>query len=184
GIAALGVTGLGLIETSPGERTLPMWSIAKVMTALLVLDDHPLKKDEQGPTLTVTAADVALYQQEKADKQSVVAVTAGEQLTEYQALQALLIPSGNNIGDLLANWDAGSVGAFVDRMNSKARTLHLARTTYADTSGASEQSASTPTDLTRLALVAAANPVLLQIVAQPQAELPVAGVVYNVDYAL
>ncbi|HEY8642645.1 MAG TPA: D-alanyl-D-alanine carboxypeptidase [Candidatus Dormibacteraeota bacterium] len=184
GIAALGVTGLGLIETSPGERALPIWSIAKVMTALVVLDDKPLKKDEQGPTLTVTDADVTLYQQEKADKQSVVAVVAGEKLTEYQALEALLIPSGNNIGDLLANWDAGSVSAFVGRMNAKARSLQLAKTSFADTSGASEQTVSTPTDLTHLALVAEANPVVVQIVIQPQAELPVAGVVYNVDYAL
>jgi serine-type D-Ala-D-Ala carboxypeptidase (penicillin-binding protein 5/6) len=184
GIAALGVTGLGLIETSPGERALPMWSIAKVMTALVVLDDKPLKKDEQGPTITVTDADVELYQQEKADKQSVVEVRAGEKLSEYQALQGLLIPSGNNIADLLANWDSGGVAPFVARMNAKARSLHLAKTSFADTSGASEQTVSTPTDLTHLALVAEANSVVVQIVVQPQAELPVAGVVYNVDYAL
>jgi len=184
GIAALGVTGLGLIETSPGERALPMWSIAKVMTALVVLDDKPLKKDEQGPSITVTDADVKLYQQEKADQESVVAVQAGEKLTEYQALQALLIPSGNNLGDLLANWDAGSVSAFLVKMNARASSLRLARTSFADTSGASEQTVSTPTDLTRLALVAIANPVLVAITAQAQAQLPVAGVVYNVDYAL
>jgi D-alanyl-D-alanine carboxypeptidase (penicillin-binding protein 5/6) len=184
GIAALGVSALGLIETSPGERQLPMWSIAKVMTALVVLDDKPLKKDEQGPTLTVTDADVQAYQKAKADKQSVVEVRAGEKLTEYQALQGLLIPSGNNIGDLLANWDAGGVSSFLGKMNAKAKTLGLTRSSFADTSGASEQTISTPTDLTRLALVAVANPVVVEIVAQPQVQLPVAGVLYNVDYAL
>lgn len=184
GIAALGVTGFGLIETSPGERALPMWSIAKVMTALVVLEDKPLQKDQQGPSITVTDADVQTYRAELADKQSVVEVRSGEQLTEYQALQALLIPSGNNIGDLLAVWDAGGVSAFVGRMNARAKALKLAQTSYADTSGASEQSVSTPTDLTRLALAAVANPVLAEIVAQPEATLPVAGRVFNVDASL
>jgi D-alanyl-D-alanine carboxypeptidase (penicillin-binding protein 5/6) len=184
GIAAVGVTGLGLVETSPGERPLPMWSIAKVMTALVVLDDKPLKKDEPGPGITVTAADVQTYQQQKADKQSVVEVRAGETLTEYQALQGLLIPSGNNIADLLARWDAGSLDAFVAKMNARAKTMGLAKTAFADASGASEKTASTPADLTRLALAAVANPVIVEIVAQPQVELPVAGVLYNVDYSL
>ena len=184
GIAALGATGFGLIETSPGERTLPMWSVAKVMTALVVLDDKPLQKDQQGPTITITDADVQTYRSELADKQSVVEVRAGEQLSEFQALQALLIPSGNNIGDLLAGWDAGGVAPFVDRMNAKAKALKLTKTSYADTSGASEQTVSTPSDLTRLALVAVANPVLVEIVAQPEATLPVAGRVFNVDASL
>ena len=184
GIAAVGVTGLGLVETSPGERPLPMWSIAKVMTALVVLDDKPLKKDEAGPGIMVTDADVQTYQQEKADQQSVVAVRAGETLTEFQALQGLLIPSGNNIADLLARWDAGSLDAFVAKMNARARALGLARTVFADASGASEKTASTPSDLTRLALAAVANPVIVEIVAQPQVELPVAGILYNVDYSL
>ena len=132
----------------------------------------------------MTDADVQTYRAELADKQSVVEVRSGEQLTEYQALQALLIPSGNNIGDLLAVWDAGGVSAFVGRMNAKAKALKLAQTSYADTSGASEQSVSTPTDLTRLALAAVANPVLAEIVAQPEATLPVAGRVFNVDASL
>ncbi|HEX6348892.1 MAG TPA: D-alanyl-D-alanine carboxypeptidase [Candidatus Dormibacteraeota bacterium] len=184
GIGALGVTGLGLIETSPGERTLPMWSIAKVMTALVVLDDKPLQKDQQGPSITVGAADVQVYQRDLADKESVVQVRAGEQLSEFQALQALLIPSGNNIAELLATWDAGSVDAFVAKMNAKAKALKLTKTTFADTSGASEQTVSTPTDLTRLALAAVANSVVVEIVAEPEATLPVAGRVFNVDASL
>jgi len=184
GIAALGVTGFGLIETSPGERALPMWSIAKVMTALVVLDDKPLQKDQQGPAIAVTDADVRVYQRELADKESVVEVRAGEKLTEYQALQGLLIPSGNNIAELLATWDAGGVDAFVAKMNARARSLNLAKTTFADASGASEQTISTPTDLTRLALAAVANPVLVEIVSQPEATLPVAGRVFNVNASL
>ena len=80
--------------------------------------------------------------------------------------------------------DAGGLDAFVTKMNAHARTLGLARTNFADASGASEKTTSTPTDLTRLALAAVANPVVVEIAAQPQVELPVAGVLYNVDYSL
>jgi D-alanyl-D-alanine carboxypeptidase (penicillin-binding protein 5/6) len=52
--------------------------------------------------IPVSADDVATYQSEKSQGQSVLPVAAGEQLSEYQALEALLVPSGNNIADLLA----------------------------------------------------------------------------------
>lgn len=184
GIAAVGASDLGLIATSPAERPLPMFSVAKVMTALVVLDDHPLRRDERGPDITVTDADVQAYQRRRAAQESVVAVAAGEKLSEYQALQALLIPSGNNIADILAVWDAGSIDAFVQKLNAKAQALGMKQTTYADPSGVSDQTRSTPSDLTRQALIAISNPVIADIVSQPQAQLPVAGTVYNVDYSL
>jgi D-alanyl-D-alanine carboxypeptidase (penicillin-binding protein 5/6) len=184
GSAALGAAGLGLIDASPGQQPLPMWSMAKVMTALLVLEDHPLKPDQPGPSITITAADVQAYQQEKANQESVVAVEAGEQLSEYQALQAMLIPSGNNVANLLAAWDAGGVPAFVQKMNARAHALGMRQTTYTDPSGLDAGTRATASDLTQLAAAAIADPVLSTIVSQPSAQLPVAGTVYNVDYAL
>ncbi|HEX6547559.1 MAG TPA: D-alanyl-D-alanine carboxypeptidase [Candidatus Dormibacteraeota bacterium] len=184
GSAAVGAAGLGVIDASPGQQPLPMWSIAKVMTALVVLDDHPLQKDQPGPNLTITDGDVQVYQQKKANQESVVAVRAGEQLSEFQALEAILIPSGNNIADLLASWDAGSVPAFIQKMNVRAKALGMRQTTYTDPSGLDAGTRSTPADLTRLAVVAIANPVLAGIVSQASTQLPVAGTVYNVDYAL
>lgn len=184
GIAAIGATEIGLIAASPAERPLPMLSIAKVMTALQVLADHPLKPGEQGPPVTVTASDVQDYQAREGQKESVVAVQAGEQLSEYQLLQGLLIPSGNNFGDILAEWDAGGVPAFVQKLNDRARLLGMKQTTYADPAGVDDRTAATPSDLARQAAVAIGDPVIAEIVAQPQATLPVAGIVYNVDYAL
>jgi D-alanyl-D-alanine carboxypeptidase (penicillin-binding protein 5/6) len=175
---------LGVIDVSPGERPLPIASVAKVMSAVVVLADHPLKPGEEGPAITVTSTDVTEYQQAKAQGQSVVEVSAGEQLTEHQALQALLIPSGNNIAILLANWDAGGLPAFVTKLNAKARALALRNTTFADASGFDENTKSTPSDLTRLAAAAIQDPVLAEIVATPNAKIPVAGTVYNVDFDL
>jgi len=137
GSAALAVAGLGTIGTHGPQTALPLASTAKIMTGLVILDDHPLRLTEQGPMVPVTAADVATYLSEKNQGQSVFPLAAGEKLSEYQALQALLVPSGNNIAELLAAWDAGSSGAFVDRMNAKATTLHLGQTHYVDSTGLS-----------------------------------------------
>jgi serine-type D-Ala-D-Ala carboxypeptidase (penicillin-binding protein 5/6) len=181
GSAALSVAGLGTIATHGPQTALPLASTAKIMTGLLILSDRPLRLTEQGPMVAVTTADVATYLTEKNQGQSVFPVAAGEQLSEYQALQALLIPSGNNIADLLATWDAGSSGAFVDKMNARAAALHLTHTHYVDSSGLSPQSVGSPEDLIALAQSALKDPVFAEIVAQPEATLPVAGRVFNVD---
>jgi D-alanyl-D-alanine carboxypeptidase (penicillin-binding protein 5/6) len=165
GSAALSVAGLGSIGTHGPQTALPLASTAKIMTALVILDDHPLKLTEQGPTVPVTAADVATYLNEKNQGQSVFPLAAGEQLSEYQALQALLVPSGNNIAELLAAWDAGSSGAFVDKMNAKAAALQLGQTHYVDSSGLSPLSVGSPQDLIALARSVLNNPVFAEIVA-------------------
>ena len=159
-------------------------SVTKVMTALMILIDKPLEKDQPGPLITVTEADVQAYQAELADKQSVVEVRAGEQLSERQMLEGMLIPSANNFAEMLARWDSGSIDAFVASMNKEAATLHLAHTTFADTSGASPQTLSTPTDLMALGMAAMKKDVFAQIVAMAQTDLPIAGTVYNVDGVL
>lgn len=184
GSAAVGVPGLGLIARSENEKPLPAASVAKVMTALVVLTDKPLQKDQPGPSITVTDADVQSYLNDLADKQSVVEVQAGEQLTELELLEGLLIPSANNFAEMLARWDAGSVDAFVASMNKRAADLHLAGTTFADTSGASPSTVSTPSDLIALGIEVMKLDVFAQIVGMTQAQLPIVGTVFNVDGVL
>jgi len=184
GSGAVSVQGLGFIASSGGEQPIPAASVTKVMTALVILEDKPLKKDETGPTITLSDVDVAFYDADVANKESVAEVREGEQLTELQALQGMLIPSANNLAETLARWDAGSVQAFVTKMNQKATALHLANTKFVDVSGANPGSVSTPTDLTQLGVAAMKQEVFAQIVAMGQAQLPVAGIVYNVDRVL
>lgn len=176
---------LGLIANSGNEQPIPAASVTKVMTALVILEDKPLKKGESGPTITLTSADVQIYQAAVANKESVVPVQAGEQLTEFQALEGLLLPSGNNLAVSLARWDAGSVDAFVAKMNARASKLNLKNTKFGDPAGVSPSSVSTPSDLVTLGMEAMkTQEVFVQIVALGQAELPVAGTVYNVDAVL
>ena len=182
--AVVGLPGIGLLGTHGGSRPVPIASLAKIMTAYVVLRDHPLPAGGSGPVVTVTAADAVTYASDQQQGQSVVAVTPGEKLTERQALEAMLIPSGNNIASMLARWDAGSEAAFVAKMNAQARSLGMSGTRYADASGADPATVSTASDQFLLTVRALQIPVFRQIVAMPQVTLPVAGVAYNVNAAL
>jgi serine-type D-Ala-D-Ala carboxypeptidase (penicillin-binding protein 5/6) len=184
GSAALSMEGVGSLGSVGGDKPVPIASITKVMTAYVVLKDHPLAAGAAGPAIPVDAATLAAYQDGLATQQSVVKVVAGESLTEQEALEGLLIPSGNDLATLLADWDDGSSTAFVTKMNSAAQSLGLSSTHFTDVSGLDPGSMSTATDLIRLGEAAMALPAFSQIVGLGEATLPVAGLVYNFDYAL
>src|SRR5438552_14279233 len=132
GQAAFVQTGRSQVQAGPNQHAAAIASIAKVMTAYLVLRDHPLRLGQDGPTITLTDADVADTDRRRGQQESVVSIAAGGQVTERQALQALLLPSANNIAAVLARWDAGSEERFVARMNATARSLGMTRTRYTD----------------------------------------------------
>jgi serine-type D-Ala-D-Ala carboxypeptidase (penicillin-binding protein 5/6) len=172
------------IQSGPNQRVAAIASVAKVMTAYLVLRDHPLALSEEGPTFTLTDADVADTDRRRGQQESIVSISAGEQLTERQALQALLLPSANNIAAVLARWDIGSVDRFVVRMNAAARSLGMTHTHYSDPSGYDDATVSTAADQVRIVDRAMRLPVFASIVATPSATLPVAGTVYNTNTLL
>lgn len=58
-----------------------------------------------GPVVTLDSDDVADTERRRSQQESVVSVEDGEELTELQALQALLLPSANNIAAVLARWN-------------------------------------------------------------------------------
>jgi D-alanyl-D-alanine carboxypeptidase (penicillin-binding protein 5/6) len=184
GQAAVILTGQQRIHAGPNQHPAPIASVAKVMTAYLVLRDHPLRQGEDGPTITLTAADVADTDRRAGQHESVVPVAAGEQLTERQALQALLLPSANNIAEVLAHWDAGSTDRFVTRMNATARRLGMTHTRYTDPSGYDDATVSTAADQVRIVDRAMRLPAFASIVATPSATLPVAGTVHNTNTLL
>jgi D-alanyl-D-alanine carboxypeptidase (penicillin-binding protein 5/6) len=185
GQSALAIEGIGEIAQSPGPETpVAIASLAKMMTAFLVLKAHPLGPGANGPTITFNAADVALYRSALAQQQSVVPVQAGERMSERQALEALLIPSANNVAVKLAQWVAGSQSNFVRMMNQEARKLGMTHTHYTDASGVAASTVSTAHDQLIMAQEDMKNPIFRQIVSMPQVYLPVAGLQYNVDYDL
>ena len=178
GQAAL-VLGNGRPAASPHEQPVPIASLAKVMTAYLTLERYPLSGAQDGFTITVTAAQAQAEAQDAAQGQSVVAVRAGEQLTERQLLEALLIPSGNNIARMLAAEVAGSETRFVAEMNAEARALGMDHTIYTDPSGFDPSTVSTAADQLRVFQRAMRFPVFRQIVSMASVTLPVAGTLTN-----
>ncbi|WP_446214759.1 D-alanyl-D-alanine carboxypeptidase family protein [Micromonospora sp. IBHARD004] len=179
GQAMISIDGLGTLGTSGGSKPLPIASVTKVMTAYVILTEHPLAVGEQGPELTVSAEQAAAYPAEKARGESLVEVRAGEVITERQALQAVLLPSANNMARILAAWDSGSVAAFVEKMNATADRLGMSGTHYTDPSGLDPDTVSTARDQVVLASKAMALPAFAEIVKQKRATLPVAGTVKN-----
>src|SRR6185437_1467945 len=173
------VLGNGRPAASPYEHPIPIASLAKVMTAYLILEHYPLSGAQDGITITVTAAQAQAEAQAAAQGQSVVAVRAGEQLTERQLLEALLIPSGNNIARMLAALLAGSESRFLAEMNAEARALGMDHTIYTDPSGFDASTVSTAADQLRVFQQAMRFPVFREVVSTASVTLPVAGVLTN-----
>jgi D-alanyl-D-alanine carboxypeptidase (penicillin-binding protein 5/6) len=149
------------------------------MTAYLILERYPVSGTEEGFTITVTADQAQAETEDAAERQSVVAVQAGEQLTERQLLEALLIPSGNNVARMLAEDVAGSESRFLVEMNAKARALGMHHTIYTDPSGFDPSTVSTAADQLRVFQRAMRFPVFRQIVSMSSVTLPVAGTLTN-----
>ncbi len=178
GQSAVFVRGVGLMGASAHEPSVPIASVTKVMTAVLVLHDHPLG-DGSGPTFTMTAADHSAWIHDSSNDDSNLDVVAGEHLTERQLLEALMIPSADNIADYLARWDAGSIPAFVKKMNALAAKLGMKHTHYADASGLNPDTRSTATDQATLGAYAMGIPGMVSIVDHPTMYFPVEGAVIN-----
>jgi len=183
GQGALVAAGVGSFSPTGGQVPVPIASVAKLMTALVVLAEHPLPAGAPGPSLLLTAQDAMDYQRRLATGQSLLAVSAGERLSERQALEGLLLPSADNIADVLARWD-GPPGRFLAKMNATARAAGATQTRYTDPSGLDPATVSTAADQVRVAGLALRSPVLMEIVGERAAVLPVAGVVRNYNTLL
>jgi D-alanyl-D-alanine carboxypeptidase (penicillin-binding protein 5/6) len=179
GEATVAVEGVGSLGSTGGQKPVPIASVAKVMTAYLTLKDFPLAPGEEGFHVRISQAEVNEEHERVAMDESTVEVKKGETLSERQLLAALMLPSANNVAALLAVHDAGSIGAFVKKMNATAAELGMSQTHYTDPSGFEESTVSTASDQVKLAREAMADPTFAQIVAKPSAQLPVVGRVVN-----
>ncbi|WSB85026.1 D-alanyl-D-alanine carboxypeptidase [Streptomyces cellulosae] len=162
GQAALDVDGIGTFGSSGEQKPVPIASVAKVMTAYVILRDHPLKSGAEGPKIEV---DALAEQQSDAGQESTVNVTKGDAISEREAVEAILIASANNVARLLARWDAGSEKAFVEKMNEAAEDLGMSDTTYTDPSGLNNTTVSTAVDQVKLARAAMQQPAFREVAA-------------------
>ncbi|MFB6821492.1 serine hydrolase [Streptomyces virginiae] len=171
GQGAVRVSGSGDIGTFGEQKPVPTASVAKVMTAYVILKGHPLRKTDPGPDITIDAKTVA---DGNSDHESrVEGLTVGQKFSQQDVLKMLMIPSGNNAARLLARWDTGtdSEAAFVAKMNAAAKELGMTNTTYTDPSGLDSGTVSTAVDQLKLAEAVMKDEVFRSIVALPNASI-------------
>jgi D-alanyl-D-alanine carboxypeptidase (penicillin-binding protein 5/6) len=179
GQTAIGTLEEGLIKVTDNEHQAPIASITKIITALVLLEKHPLSLGERGDIITLNEKDLAYFNEYYAKLGTVTAVTVGGTMTYYEGLQAMLLPSSNNMSDTLVDRFFESREVYISYANQYLEKNGLKDTIVADASGFSPESKSTPTDLIKLGQLALKNPVIADIVAQKNATLAVAGDVSN-----
>ncbi|WP_261956232.1 D-alanyl-D-alanine carboxypeptidase [Streptomyces nigrescens] len=163
GQAIVDVDGLGRVGSYGEMKPLPIGSVAKVMTTYIILRDHPLKKGEDKPLIDVDQKAEDDFINGVRQKESVVEVHKGQKISEKEALQAVMLPSANNVARLLARWDASTEAAFIKKMNDTAKELGMTNTTYTDASGLLESTVSTAEDQVKLGKKAMRDPVFREI---------------------
>ncbi|WP_128375124.1 D-alanyl-D-alanine carboxypeptidase [Streptomyces cavernae] len=164
----LDVNGIGTMDNFGEQKPVAIGSVAKAMTAYLILKDHPMKPGEGGAKIEVDAKAEAEGKLDEKEKESTLnTVKEGDVLTEKDAIAAIMIPSANNIARLLARWDAGSEAAFVKKMNAAAKELGMKNTKYTDPSGLMETTVSTAEDQVKLGNELVNMPALTDITKLP-----------------
>ncbi|MEW2575601.1 D-alanyl-D-alanine carboxypeptidase [Streptomyces syringium] len=161
------VSGLGTMGSFGEQKPVPIGSVAKTMTAYMVLKNHPLKLGENGPMIDIDAKAVSDAGKESEGESVLNTVKPGQKISLRDALSAVMIPSANNIARLLARWDSQSEEAFIKKMNDTAKDLGMKNTTYTDASGLMETTVSTAEDQVKLGKKAMEIPALVAITKLP-----------------
>ncbi|MET1052254.1 MAG: hypothetical protein ABWX65_06425 [Mycetocola sp.] len=164
-------------STSPlavaGETAaVPMAAITKTITALVVLDAHPIAADGDGETVPITSADYLAYLDYAKAGTRTVSVFTDDAWTEREMLQALLLGSSNNHADALARWAYGSVDAYVTAANAWLSENGMPDTVVVDATGLSDQSVGTASDLATLSRLALDSAVISSVLQEPVTGLP------------
>ena len=180
GQGAVSIPSLGYAEQSGPEQPVPIASLTKMTTAVVVLRDHPVPLGSSGPTITITPDEAAQFDVNLANNETNIPLQAGETLTELQLLEALLNQSADDVAYTLAVWDAGSQQAFVTKMDALAVSLGAVHSHYVDASGFDPQSVSTAADTLRIAAAGMAIPTFASVAGMPTVNLPGTGTVHNI----
>jgi D-alanyl-D-alanine carboxypeptidase (penicillin-binding protein 5/6) len=159
--AAIAVASTGRVLWSRDLNTeVPMASITKVMTALVVI-----RAGHLGRRITVPSAVIGYVEEHDA---SSAGLWPGDTLTAGQLLEALLLPSGADAAYTLAEAYGPGRSAFIAKMNATAKRLGMTRTHFSNFDGlpypTGYSTYSTPANLLKLGRVAMASAVFRSIV--------------------
>ncbi|RFA07926.1 hypothetical protein B7R54_00890 [Subtercola boreus] len=161
-----------VLASSGQSGPVPIASVTKILTALVVLQAKPLTLTDDGPSITMTAADVAFLDSTRAVGGSYVLVNEGQVLTERQVIEIMLMESANNYSETLVTWAFGSIPDYLTAAQAFIDAHGLTGTHVVDSSGLDPASVSTTTDLLELASLALDNPVLAAVVSTQKESIP------------
>lgn len=180
GAAAIGAVGYpGVLASSGSADPLPIASIAKVITALVVLDAKPLAPGEAGPDIVFGDADLDFYDQMLALDGVVGDVTSGQAMSQRNVMNIMLMTSANNYAMSLANWAFGSIDGYVAAARDWLARHSLTATTITEPTGIQPSDVSSTADLIEIARLVTADPVLAEIVATTSMDVPGFGPITN-----
>ena len=175
-------------ETVAGQKSQeihPTASMAKMILALAIMQEKPFELGETGETITITDEYYQIYKNYVENGGSVSAVEAGEEISEYDALVSVMLPSSNNMADTLAIWAFGSLVEYQDYANEMLKKWGLNNTTVGvDASGFDPSTTSTASDMAKIGTRVMQQPVLKEIVGLQEHKVPVAGVLANTNKLL
>lgn len=185
GASAIGAVGFpGVLATSGASTPQPMASITKVITALVVLDAHPLAPEEQGPTVTMSSTDVAQYGRYQAQNGSVTAVRAGMSFTQRQLLELTLVKSANNYTMSTVLWAFGSETTYLEAARAWLIARGLDQITLVEPTGIDPANVAPVDQLVDLGRMALEHPVIADIVATANTTIPGLGALPNTNALL
>ena len=146
----LDTTHSAVLYSRHSDVAMPIASITKLMTALVVMDaGQPL--DE---VLTLTDDDRSL------GKGSASRLAPGTHLTRGDLMHLALMSSENRAAHALGRNYPGGVAACVIAMNAKARELGMSSARFVEPTGLSDENVASPEDLSKLVIAAAAVPAI------------------------
>lgn len=181
----LGAEASGVWLGQGVDESRPLASVTKLITALVVLDSHPIDDPAGvGPTLTFDRDDHALYDKYYVLDAAIAAMPTGSSMSLRDALATMLIPSASNYAEAIATWAFGSTGAFARAADGWLAEHGLTQTTVVEPTGFDVRNVSTPRDLIALGKIASAHPVVAQITATREVDFDVTGPLYNTNTLL
>jgi serine-type D-Ala-D-Ala endopeptidase (penicillin-binding protein 7) len=151
-----------LYERNP-DAVVPIASLTKMMTAMVVLDDEKKASMEQLITVDISQNDEM--------KNVFSRVKIGSQLPRRDMLLLTLMASENRAATSLAHHYSGGYPAFINAMNRKAKALGMNNTRFLEPTGLSEGNVSTPRDLARLIQAASHYSLIAELSTTPKKDV-------------
>ncbi len=180
GASGFGAVGYdGVLGAAGVPTALPIASISKVITALVVLDAHPIAEGTEGATLSFDAQDVQYYDDQLLVDGTRQPVTAGTTLSQRDVIELMLMASANNYALSLARWAFGSVEAFAPAASTWLAAHGLVGTAINEPTGLSPANVSTVADLVEIGKLALADRLVSQVVSTTIVDIPGIGPVAN-----